>query len=1113
MTGMNEQQQFEAGIAALEAQRSLLGDGVVDMALAPLRAKLLALQPAEARPDSPPVQQLKQASVLFIDVVGSTAMGDKLEPEDIQAIMDGALERFTACIEKHKGRVLQYTGDGMLAAFGADEGHENDPELAIRAALDILEEAKQASARAVASHGVTGFNVRAGVNTGSVLVGGGVDAEGSIRGSTVNIAARMEQTAPPGALRISHDTYRHVRGLFKVTQEPPLTVKGRDEPLQTYLVQHARPRAFRIVTRGIEGLETRMVGRDAELEQLQQAFQALYRAPRFHAVTVVADAGVGKSRLMYEFENWADARAESFATFRGRAQPPTQTQPYGLLRDVLAWRLHILDSDDADTARNKLVDGIAPLFAEDGEAQAHLLGQLIGLDFSASRHVRGILDDGRQIRNRAFHAAAQMLRLTAEREGVPVLLLLDELHWADDGSLDFVNYLVQVNRDVPTLMIGLTRPTLYERRPHWASVESVYSRIDLSPLDKHASRALANELLQRLDVVPAALRELVTGGAEGNPFYMEELVRMLIDDGAIVTGEQHWQLVEHKLLTAHVPPTLTGVLQARLDSLPAAEKLALQQAAAIGFVFWDQTLAALDARSVGALHSLVRRGLVVPREHTALDGLTEYAFKHQILHQVTYDSLLKRQRLDFHARVADWMAHFGGDRAGETLGSTAEHYERAGDTANACSFYARAAENAAARQANESMLGYADRALALLSEGDLATRWRMILLREACLLYQEDRGAHAAALDELARLAEALDDDARRVEVEHRRAATANSAGDHAAAARAAESGLRLAQRIEHHSMLAPLYSHLCGALVAEGHYADALQAAEQGLGIARVQADRQGENSLNNIIGVIAMEQGDLLRAAELFERSLLAERDIGNRAREGLVLNNLGSVYPRLGDYAKARAHLDDGLKLARSIGRRDTEAIVLVNLASVAHLQGDDASALAFANAAYDGAAAVAQPDKQAFARLVAGHAELGLGRFEAAQAAYQESRALLEPLSMRPQQLLDPLSGLARVLLAQGRLDEALACVEAVLEHMAGGGSLDGTEEPLRIPLTCYTVLSALNDARAPSVLERAHSELQALADRLGEAQARYGFLNLVPHHREIRQAWAAQRTGE
>ncbi|MEO7850694.1 MAG: adenylate/guanylate cyclase domain-containing protein [Rubrivivax sp.] len=1106
---MNEAQQIEAGIAALEAQRSLLGDAVVDIALAPLRAKLLALQSANSTARALPAQQLKQTSVLFVDVVGSTAMGDKLEPEDIQAIMDGALERFTTIVEKHKGRVLQYTGDGMLAAFGADEGHENDPELAIRAALDILAATRQASASAVARHGVAGFNVRAGINTGSVLLGGGVDAEGSIRGSTVNIAARMEQSAPPGGLRISHDTYRHVRGLFKVTEEPPLQVKGRDEPLQTYLVQHARPRAFRIVTRGIEGLETRMVGRDAELEQLQQAFHALYRTPRFHAVTVVADAGVGKSRLMYEFENWADARVENFTTFRGRAQPPTQTQPYGLLRDVLAWRLHILDSDDAETARNKLVAGIAPLLVEDGQAQAHLLGQLIGLDFSASPHVRGILGDARQIRNRAFHAAAQVLRLSAAGEGMPLLLLLDELHWADDGSLDFINYLVQVNRDVPMLMIGLTRPTLYERRPHWASVESVYSRIDLSPLDKRASRELANELLQRLDAVPAALREVVIGGAEGNPFYMEELVRMLIDDGVIVPGAERWRLVEHKLLAAHVPPTLTGVLQARLDSLPPSEKLALQQAAAIGFVFWDQTLAALDARSVQALDSLVKRSLVVPREHTALDGLTEFAFKHQILHQVTYDSLLKRQRLDFHARIADWMAHFGGDRQGETLGPTAEHYERAGDTANACSFYARAAENAAARHASEAMLAYVNRALPLLAPSDLATRWRLILLREGCLLYQDDRQAHAEALDELARLAEALSDDARRVEVEHRRAAAANSAGDPAAAERAAHRGLALARRIDHRAMLEPLFSQLCAALIAEGRHADALRHAEEGLEIARSQGDRQGQSSLNNIIGLIAMEQGDLLRAAQLFERSLLAERETGNHARQGLLLNNLGSVYPRMGDYARARAHLDDGLKLARSIGRRDTEAIVLVNLASVAHLQGDDASALAFANAAFDGAVAIAQPDVQAFARLVAGHAELALGRYAEAHAAYQHSRELLEPLNMRPQQVLDPLAGLARVLLEQGRLDEALDCVEAVLTHLSGGGSLDGTEEPLRIPLTCYAVLAAMNDARAQSVLADAHAELQSLAARLGEAQARHGFLNLVPHHREIVRAWAAR----
>ena len=1103
---MGEVQQIEAGIAALEAQRAVLGDAVVAMALAPLRARLAALQ-AEQPVQAAQAQQLKQVSVLFVDTVGSSALGQRLDPEEIQALMDGALAAYTALVQAHRGRVLQYTGDGLLAAFGADEALEDDPEQAIRAALAILDEAGRRGRQLLQDQGLAGFHVRAGIHTGSVLLGGGVDAEGTIRGATVNVAARMEQTAPPGGLRISHDTYRHVRGVFKVTAEPPLQVKGIEQPLLTYLVHGVKPRAFRVTNRGIEGLETRMVAREFELQKLQAHFTTVCRGGRFTAVAVVAEAGLGKSRLLYEFENWAEAQPADYLLFRGRAQPQTQGQPYGLLRDVVAWRLQIADTDELDTVRRKLVDGIAPLFADDGLAQAHLLGQLIGIDFSDSPHVRGILDDAKQLRNRGFHAAAQFLRLKAAGTTAPVVLLLDDLHWADDGSLDFLHYLVQVNRDVPTLMLGMTRPTLFERRPDWAAIESVYQRIELEPLDKRASRELANLLLQRLEEVPAALRELVIGGAEGNPFYMEELVRMLIDSGAIVAGAERWQVQPDRLLAAHVPSTLTGVLQARLDSLSPAGKLALQQAAVIGYVFWDQALRALDERAVAELGVPVRRGLVLPHEQALIEGEREYAFKHQILHQVTYESTLKRDRRAYHARTAAWLAQLSGERAAEVLGLAALHYERAGDTANACQYHARAAEYASARYANAAMLEHVARALALAPADDLALRWRLLAVREAHLLHQGDRAAHAADLDALAALAEARDDDAWRAEVQLRRANACNDAGDVVAGAAHARQGLALARRLAEAPMAVKLHSSLAAALIGQGDHAGARQVAEQGLAQAQARGDRAGEGSLINVIGLIAMEQGDLLVAAEFFERSLVITRELGNRGAEGLRLSNLGSVYPRLGDYARARLHLDDALRVARATGRRDVEALVLLNTASVAHLQGDDAAALGYAQAALDAAQAGGQRDLEAYARLVVGHAELGLGRHGAARAAYTASRELLVQLQMRRQQTLDPVAGLVRVAMAEGRLAEALALAEPIVEHLAGGGSLDGTEEPLLIPLTAWQALAAAGDARAPGLLAGAHAELQSQAARIGDAALRQRFLQAVPHHREIVAAWA------
>ena len=1100
-----ERQQLEATIAGLEAQRPLLGDAIVDAALAPLRGRLASL--AAAPTDERPAQTAKQVTILFLDVVGSTALSQHLDPEETHVVMDRALARFTDVVESHGGKVLNYAGDSVLAVFGADEAREDDIERAVRAGLALLEEGRNQGEQVRQKHGYDAFAVRVGVHTGGVLLSGGVDAEHSIRGMAVNVAARMEQTAPPGGLRISHDAYRHVRGMFEVEPQPPIQVKGVDEPIITYLVQRAKPRMFRVPTRGIEGVETRMVGRDDELEQLQDAFHSVYRGQKLVAIAIVAEAGLGKSRLLYEFENWAEAQPETFFVFRGRAQPLTEQQPYGLLRDMFAWRLQIDDSDDAATARQKLVAGIAPLLGHDGEAQAHVLGHVIGLDFSSSPHVRGLLDDARQLRNRAFHAGAQTLRRMTEREARPAMLVLDDLHWSDDGSLDFINYIFQVNRDVPAFLLCLARPSLFERRSSWASVESAYSRINLAPLDKRANRELALELLQRLDVVPAALRDLVTSAAEGNPFYMEELVKMLVDEGAIVTGAERWAVVPEKLVTARVPPTLSGVLQARLDSLPAAEKLALQEASVVGFVFWDKALAALDARSVDVLGSIVKRELVYPTEGDIVDGIREYTFKNQVLHHVAYQSVLKRQRREWHAQVAAWLSGLGAARAGGMLGLTAEHFERAGDTTRACEFFCRAAEYAAARYANEAMMSSVARALALAAEDDHGMRWRLLVAREKYLRYQDDQAAHAADLEALQVLANALGDDACRAEVAHCRASTLIIGGEPVAAEAQAREALELADRAGTHALAAQAACTLADTLVRQGLYEAAQRVIDERLPLARRHGDTTNEPALLNMVGLIAMERGDLILGAQSFEQSLAMDRVSGNLRRQGIELNNLGAIYSLLGDYAQARRHLDEGLRVSRDAGRRDAEASVLVNLASVTNLQGDDASTLAYANKAHEVATACGQRDLAAYARLVAGHAELALGRYAFAVEAYNQSRDQLLALRMRRQQVLDPVAGLARVALAQGDLAAALEQIELILAHMAAGGRFDGTEEPLRLPLTCYQVLTAAGDPRAAEVLANAHAELLKRADRISDPRARRSFLQNVPHNREIVLAWS------
>lgn len=1104
-----EQQQLAAAVNALEAQRGLLGAALVEAALAPLRARLATLGADQDPPANASVaaQTLKQVTILFLDVVGSTTLSEQLDPEDVHAIMDGTLAHCTGIVQTHQGKVLNYAGDSLLAVFGGDEVREDDAERAVLAGLALLEEGRRQGELVQQRYGHTGFNVRIGVHTGPVLLGGGIDGEGNIRGFAVNVAARMEQSAPAGTLRISHETYRQIRGVFDVTQQAPIEVKGVAEPMVTYLVQRCKPRAFRVPSRGVEGVETHMVGRDAELEQLQSAYKRLRRHSRLAIITVVSEAGLGKSRLLYEFLNWAETRPERFLLFRGRAHPTTQSQPYGLLRDILAWRLQIADDDSMALARQKFEQGIAPLFLADSgadmaQAHAHVLGHLIGIDFSASQHIRAILDDSQQIRNRGFHAAAQLLRLIAAQNQQPVVVLLDDLHWADDGSLDFLSYFIQVNHDVPILLLGLTRPALFERRADWPNVAQA-QRIELHVLDPSASRLLANELLKKLPEIPAQLRALITSGAAGNPFYMEELLKMLVDEGAIVTGAECWRVNSEQLLAIHVPQTLTGVLQARLDGLQAAEKLALQQAAVIGYVFWDQALAAIDARAPAALSAVTRRELVLQHQETGLDGMREYVFKHQLLHQVIYATVLKSTQRQCHAAVAAWLSGLTGARANDFLGATAEHFEQAGDSAQAAEFFARAAEHAAARQAHEAALDYVAKGLALTDQCLL--RWRLFDVRERTFDLLGQRSEQQADIDALQKLADALGDERRRAEVAWRRSTLAMRMGDYQAMESAARRAVALAERAGDALLELRGQHRLALALTYLGAAAQGNTLAHTGLASARRLGARQLEALFLNALSFIADCQLDRLASLELDQQDLLINRELGNRRNEAIALGNLGNGWLRLGEHTLTRQHLEQGLRLACAVGDRATQANTLTNLSLLALRQGDDTLALVQAHRALDLASAVQSPEFEAIALCALGNAELALGRHAAASAAFEQAQVLALKLGNATQ--YDASAGLARAALAQGDAASALQAVQTLLTHLADGGTLKGTEAPYLIRLSCHQVLARAGDPRATELLESAHAELQATAAAIADAALRQSFLHNIPEHRAIVAAWA------
>ncbi|MGD9049577.1 MAG: ABC transporter substrate-binding protein, partial [Anaerolineae bacterium] len=564
--------------------------------------------------------------------------------------------------------------------------------------------------------------IRAGLNTGPVLLGDvGTTGEVSAIGDAVNLASRIHRDAPAGSVLISYHTYRHVRGTFDVLEHEPIQLKAKARPVATYLVRQAKPRAFHMAQRGVAGIETRMIGRDAELLILQNMFYDATEDAEVHVVTVVGEAGVGKSRLLYEFEKWVELRLEDTWYFRGRATPETEARPYGLIRRMLTHRFEILESDSAAKVREKFRAGMAVALNSDG---ADLVGQLLGFDFSASPAVQDSLGSESLAELATAHLAIYLRAIARE----PAVIFLEDIHWADDSSLDLLDRLVAAVPNTRLLVVCLARPLLFERRPSWGEGQEIHTWIDLKPLSRRASRALVREILQKAGEVPGDLRDLIVEGAEGNPFYVEELIKMLIEDGVIVPGqdsEDPWRVELHRLEGVHVPPTLTGVLQARLDSLPPEEKALLQRAAVVGRLFWDAAVAeltaseqsGLDAKEITSLLEAVRhRELIFRRERSVFAGAEEYIFKHALLRDVTYETVLLNLRRVYHGQVARWLEVAAGKRIGEYLGLIAGHYELAGEGPKAVEYLLRAGDQARLAYACQEASGYYRRALPLLED-------------------------------------------------------------------------------------------------------------------------------------------------------------------------------------------------------------------------------------------------------------------------------------------------------------------------------------------------------------------------------------------------------------
>ena len=470
---LQEIEHLELALAALDAQRQALGDAVVDTAQAPIRERLLALQ------HQPAEKQRKRATVLFADISGFTAATEDQDAEDVADAINALWDLVDRAIVAQGGVIDKHIGDAVMALWGAGSTQEDDPERAVLAALKIQQDIQQAGLRTLAGKR---FAMRIAVHTGPVFLGAvGTTGEYTALGDTVNTANRLQLAAPVGGVLISHEMYQLVRGLFEVQPLEAIEARGKSDLLQAYLVQGVKPRSFRQHRRGLEGIETRMVGRDAELDSLQAAFQRTVQQGRSQFITVIGDAGIGKSRLLYEFEYWLEQLPEEIGYFKGRAGPQMQQLPYALLRDLLIFRFQLQENEPAAAARQKVEQGLGAVLGmdEDGLMRAHFIAQLLGFDFSASPHLQGVLD-GRQLRDRALRYLGEFFQAFAKQG--PLVIFLEDVHWGYDSSLAALDGLAKAVEALPVLFVALARPSLLERHPQWGTGLSAQARMALEPV-------------------------------------------------------------------------------------------------------------------------------------------------------------------------------------------------------------------------------------------------------------------------------------------------------------------------------------------------------------------------------------------------------------------------------------------------------------------------------------------------------------------------------------------------------------------------------------------------------------------------------------------------------
>jgi class 3 adenylate cyclase/tetratricopeptide (TPR) repeat protein len=823
------------------------------------------------------VAERRLVSVLFADLVGFTKLAEGRDPEAVRELLSAYFELATDVINRYGGTVEKFIGDAVMALWGAPTAHEDDAERAVRAGLDLVE-----AVRALGP----GVEARCGVLTGEAAVTLGARDQGMVAGDLVNTASRLQSVAPPGVVLVGEATQRATSGAIAFEAAGEQLLKGKAAPVPAW-------RALRIVAerrgRGRDDrLEAPFVGRDAELRLLKDLFHATSRERRVRLVSITGQGGIGKSRLAWEFLKYVDGVVESVWWHEGRSPAYGEGITFWALGEMVRSRAGLLESDDPDTTRARIADIVVehvPDEAERRRIEPALLA-LLGVGEAPAGGAAELFS--------AWRTFFERLAAT----GV-VALLFEDLQWADPGTLDFIEHMLEWSRNVPVLIITLARPELLEKRPGWGAGKRAFLALDLQPLDEPSMRALLGGLVAGL---PEPAVQSIVARAEGIPLYAVETIRMLVADGRLVAREGGGYEPEGELGELAVPNTLHALIAARLDGLDQADRALVQEAAVLGQSFTQDALVAvagIDPVDAGPrLERLVRLELMRREVDPRSPERGQYAFVQALIREVAYSTLSLRDRRARHLAAARHFESLGDE---ELAGALAAHYVAA---------YRASAEGpeaeALASQARVSLRAAADRAFAL--------------------------GAPGQAMTFLEQAIEVTPDPAEGAELHER-------------AALAAMTAARNEIALGHYEAAATLFADLgdrsgeASAIARRGWSLTALRRREEArtlLEAAWTRFQDLGDDApalvlLAQTVAAVAMQVGDYDRALDMSERALAAAERLGLAEHAAETLNIKGTTLFYRGRQWEARALLIGARQVAEEAGLSDTALRVMVMLPS--------------------------------------------------------------------------------------------------------------------------------------------------------------------------------------